>query len=81
MPRRPSSPAGWPLAPFSFGVPHPFATSGVATGMTFCGIGARRSRWSLGRWFSALETLLIGGTAAVVSFAVAPLFRGRGPPD
>jgi VIT1/CCC1 family predicted Fe2+/Mn2+ transporter len=49
----------------------------IATGATFLGIGALRSRWSMRRWWSsALETLLIGGTAAAIAFAVGRLFEG-----
>lgn len=66
-----------PLAPFAVGVPHPFQTSIIATGLTFLGIGALRSRWSLRRWWvSALETLIVGGTAAAIAFAVGRLLEG-----
>ncbi|SPJ26431.1 VIT1/CCC1 transporter family protein [Palleronia abyssalis] len=66
-----------PLVPFAVGVPHPFATSALATAVTFAGIGVLKSRWSLRRWWtSAAETLLIGGTAALIAYGVGRLFEG-----
>jgi predicted membrane protein (TIGR00267 family) len=46
-----------------------FAASIVATAITFFVIGAAKSRWSLQpAWKSGLETLAIGGSAAVLAF-------------
>jgi VIT1/CCC1 family predicted Fe2+/Mn2+ transporter len=43
----------------------------VATGLVFFGIGAAKSRWSLAGWGrSGLETLLIGMSAAGLSFLI-----------
>jgi VIT1/CCC1 family predicted Fe2+/Mn2+ transporter len=43
----------------------------VAAGATFFGVGAIKSRWSPTTWWwSGLETLLIGMSAAGVAFAV-----------
>jgi VIT1/CCC1 family predicted Fe2+/Mn2+ transporter len=43
----------------------------VATGLVFFGIGAAKSRWSLSNWArSGLETLLIGMSAAGLSFLI-----------
>jgi VIT1/CCC1 family predicted Fe2+/Mn2+ transporter len=43
----------------------------VATGLVFFAIGAAKSRWSLAGWFrSGLETLVIGMTAAGMSFGI-----------
>jgi vacuolar iron transporter family protein len=43
----------------------------VATGFVFFGIGAAKSRWSLAGWVkSGLETLLIGISAAGLSFLI-----------
>jgi VIT1/CCC1 family predicted Fe2+/Mn2+ transporter len=43
----------------------------VATGLVFFGIGAAKSRWSLTGWSkSGLETLLIGMSAAGLSFLI-----------
>lgn len=47
------------------------AWSVVATGAVFFGIGAAKSRWSLAGWMtSGLETLLIGMSAAGLSFVI-----------
>ena len=54
-----------------------FAASIVATVITFFVIGAAKSRWSLQpAWQSGLETLAIGGSAAVLAF-VAGHFLAR----
>ena len=43
----------------------------IATGSTFFGVGAIKSRWSSAGWLrSGLETLLIGMAAAALAFAV-----------
>ena len=43
----------------------------MATALVFFGIGAAKSRWSTAGWArSGLETLLIGMSAAAVSFAI-----------
>jgi len=43
----------------------------VATGTTFFGVGAIKSRWSSAGWFrSGIEVLLIGMGAAMLAFAV-----------
>ncbi len=43
----------------------------VATGLVFFGIGAAKSRWSLAGWAkSGFETLLIGMSAAGLSFVI-----------
>jgi vacuolar iron transporter family protein len=43
----------------------------VATGATFFGVGAIKSRWSPAGWLrSAMETLLVGMGAALLAFAV-----------
>ncbi len=43
----------------------------VATGLVFFGIGAAKSRWALAGWAkSGLETLLIGMSAAGLSFLI-----------
>jgi len=43
----------------------------LASGATFFGVGAIKSRWSSTTWWrSALETLAIGASAAAVAFAV-----------
>ena len=64
-----------PLLPFAFGVPDPFRVSITTTLVTFFLIGTAKSRWSLTSWWrSGLETLLIGGTAALLAYFVGTLF-------
>ncbi|GGH34507.1 Predicted Fe2+/Mn2+ transporter, VIT1/CCC1 family [Cribrihabitans marinus] len=66
-----------PLVPFLLGLSGGFALSAVVTGMVFFAIGALKSRWSLSAWWrSGLETLLIGGTAALIAYGVGTLFHG-----
>ena len=44
----------------------------AATGATFFGVGALKSRWSPAGWFqSGMETFLIGMSAAALAFAVS----------
>ena len=48
----------------------------VATGLVFFAIGAAKSRWSLAGWArSGAETLLIGMSAAGLSFAIGFVLR------
>jgi len=48
----------------------------VATGLVFFAIGAAKSRWSLAGWArSGVETLLIGMSAAGLSFAIGFALR------
>ncbi len=66
-----------PLIPFIFSLSGSFAISVVVALMTFFTIGALKSRWSDAAWWrSGFETLLIGGLAAAIAFAVGFLFRG-----
>jgi len=65
-----------PLLPFLFGLDNAFLVSTLLTLVTFFGIGAYKSRWSLSPWWkSGLETLLIGGTAAAIAYFVGTLFN------
>jgi VIT1/CCC1 family predicted Fe2+/Mn2+ transporter len=55
----------------SYLVAYSLALSVVATGLVFFAIGALKSRWSLAGWArSGLETLLIGMSAAGLSFCI-----------
>ena len=64
-----------PLAPFLLGIDNPFQVSIALTLAVFAGIGAAKSRWSLSPWWrSSLETLLIGGAAALIAYFVGSLF-------
>ncbi|MFZ0421324.1 MAG: VIT1/CCC1 transporter family protein [Xanthobacteraceae bacterium] len=48
-----------------------FTACVIATGLTFFGVGALKSRWSSVGWLrSGLETFLIGMSAALLAFAV-----------
>ncbi len=65
-----------PLLPFLLDVPNAFTVSAVLTMAEFFAIGAIKSRWSLAPWWrSGLETLAIGGAAALIAYFVGGLFR------
>ncbi len=60
-----------PLMPFVIAMPTPFVVAIGLTGVTFLGIGAAKSVWSVAPWWrSALETFLIGMGAALVAYGV-----------
>lgn len=66
-----------PLLPFVLGLPEAFTVSAVMTAGVFFAIGAMKSRWSVHPWWlSGLETLAIGGAAAVLAYGVGTLFAG-----
>ena len=59
-----------PLLPFVFGLSNPFPISVGATLMVFFLIGSAKSRWLIISWWRAgLETLAIGGIAALLAYA------------
>ncbi len=61
---------------FSYLIAYNVTASVVATGVVFFGIGAAKSRWSLAGWVrSGLETLLIGMSAAGLSFGIGFALR------
>ncbi|MCB9899071.1 MAG: VIT1/CCC1 transporter family protein [Planctomycetes bacterium] len=63
-----------PLLPWLLGLESPFWLSSVLTGAVFFAIGSMKGRWSVQpAWLSGLETLLIGGVASGLAFAI-----GRG---
>jgi VIT1/CCC1 family predicted Fe2+/Mn2+ transporter len=65
-----------PLLPYLIGLAPAFSWSIVISGLTFFGIGTIKSQWSLIPWWrSGIETLLIGGVAASLAFAVGRLFH------
>lgn len=65
-----------PLAPFLFGLPASAVTATCMTGLVFLGIGAAKSKWSPQTWWaSALETFIIGMTAAGIAYAVGVLLK------
>ena len=64
-----------PLLPYIFSLDNAFQWSIALTGLTFFGVGALKSRWSLAPWWrSAIETLAIGGVAAAIAYYVGTLF-------
>ncbi|MDW3223849.1 MAG: VIT1/CCC1 transporter family protein [Paracoccaceae bacterium] len=65
-----------PLIPFVLGLDDAFISSVLVTLLTFFLIGSGKSRWSLSSWWrSGSETLLIGGVAALLAYAVGGLFH------
>ncbi len=65
-----------PLLPFLISLPNAFALSAFMTMASFFAIGALKSRWSLAPWWrSGIETLMIGGVAAAIAYAVGTLFH------
>lgn len=65
-----------PLLPFLASVDQAFAVSAWMTMGVFFAIGAFKSRWSLAPWWrSGLETLAIGGAAALIAYLVGSLFH------
>ena len=60
----------------SYLVAYSLAGCVVATGLVFFAIGAAKSRWSLAGWArSGVETLLIGMSAAGLSFGIGFALR------
>ena len=65
-----------PLLPFLVAQPHSFAVSIVLTAIVFFVIGSIKSRWSTVSWWrSGLSTLLVGGAAATLAYAVGIALR------
>jgi VIT1/CCC1 family predicted Fe2+/Mn2+ transporter len=65
-----------PLLPFLLGLREAFIVSAFLTMVTFFAIGALKSFWSLTPWWwSAGETMLIGGLAAAIAYYVGTLFH------
>jgi VIT1/CCC1 family predicted Fe2+/Mn2+ transporter len=65
-----------PLLPFLMGVPRAFAVSVVLTGAMFFLIGSVKSYWSTVRWWrSGISTLLVGGIAASLAYAVGVFLK------
>ncbi|NOD35232.1 MULTISPECIES: VIT1/CCC1 transporter family protein [unclassified Ruegeria] len=65
-----------PLLPFLASIPNAFVMSAWMTMGVFFAIGALKSRWSLAPWWrSGMETLLIGGLAALIAYLVGSLFH------
>lgn len=71
-----------PLLPFlvqlAQGTPaSPYAISAILTGLAFIAIGAAKSRFVEQTWIlAAMESLLIGGSAAALAYGVGMLLKG-----
>jgi vacuolar iron transporter family protein len=72
-----------PLLPFvctpliGWRIVNPFGVSVVLTALTFFAVGAVKSRFVEQRWYwSGIETLVIGGSAAAVAYGIAMLLKG-----
>lgn len=64
-----------PLLPFLLQLENAFVVSLGMTVLVFALIGALRGIWSLrSSWWTAFETVLIGGIAAAIAYAVGGLF-------
>ncbi|GEO07108.1 membrane protein [Adhaeribacter aerolatus] len=58
---------------------NPFFWSSISTGLAFLAIGAIKSKFVNKPWYnSGLETLLLGGAAAVLAYLVGDLLKGLG---
>ena len=58
-------------------MPAPFAVSAILTGTAFFMVGAAKGRIVAQPWLrGGLETLAIGGAAAIVAFAVGIALQG-----
>lgn len=65
-----------PLVPFLLDLPQAGWTALGTTAATFAGIGIAKSRWSLRPWWaSALETLGVGLSAALVAYAIGAVLN------
>ena len=66
----------FPLLPYLIGFGDAFKWSIGIAAFTFFAIGTIKSRWSLAPWWrSGFETLVIGGVAAALAFAVGRMFH------
>ncbi|MFN0139691.1 MAG: VIT1/CCC1 transporter family protein [Pyrinomonadaceae bacterium] len=66
-----------PLVPYLFAIGSKFQISAILTGITFFLIGSLKSFWSTSSWLrSGMETLLVGGLAASLAYAVGVLLKG-----
>lgn len=64
-----------PLLPYLIGLHNAFCVSLAMTFAVFVMIGAARGVWSLrSSWWTAFETVMIGGIAAIIAFLVGTLF-------
>ena len=65
-----------PMIPFIAGARSQFMVASILTGLVFFGIGSVKAKWSTFPWWrSGLETLLIGGVAAVLAYLAGNLLK------
>ena len=65
-----------PLVPFLLGLSHAFTISVILTGAVFFIIGSIKSRWSTVAWWrSGISTLVVGGVAAGLAYAVGVFLK------
>lgn len=68
-----------PLLPFIFRLDEPFLISSIATCTNFFLIGVLKSRRSLISWWkSGLQSLLVGGSAALIAYFAGKILSGLG---
>lgn len=66
-----------PLLPYLFGAQAGFGVASASTAAVFLAIGSLKARWSPQRWWlSGLSTLCVGGSAAVIAYAVGKALGG-----
>lgn len=62
---------------FETSIEHPFLWSAILTGIAFFAVGAAKSRFVAIRWYAGgMETLLVGGLAAVLAYGVGMALKG-----
>ncbi|MGD9563286.1 MAG: VIT1/CCC1 transporter family protein [Pyrinomonadaceae bacterium] len=65
-----------PLLPFLFALEHTFFLASILTGIVFLAVGSVKAKWSTTAWWrSGIESLAIGGIAAILAYTVGILFR------
>jgi VIT1/CCC1 family predicted Fe2+/Mn2+ transporter len=65
-----------PMIPYIFAQDNPFYKSTILTGLAFISIGLIRGKITgQNKWRSAIETFLIGSTAAIIAYIVGSLFK------
>jgi len=65
---------------FGFEIEHPFFWSSVITALAFFTVGSIKSRYVVKSWLrSGLETLLLGGCAAMLAYVIGILLKATIP--